>query len=263
MLSHNGKMKECGLVGFPLGHSFSKKFFTDKFSREGIDARYDNFEIAHASQLRDIVAEHPNLEGLNCTIPHKEAIMAELDKVDTEAAEIGAVNVIKIQRISSPTLSFTDSGNKPLLIGYNSDVIGFTQSISPLLKPHHKNALILGTGGAAKAIEYGLKKLGIACTHVSRKKKDNNISYDDLNAENIGHYHIIVNCTPVGMFPHTEEKPALPYEGITNKHLLYDLVYNPLETLFLKEGRLRGAATKNGMEMLELQALASWEIWNK
>lgn len=249
-------MKEYGLIGFPLGHSFSKKFFTEKFFKEGINATYSNYEIPRAEMLMDVIKKHPNLYGLNCTIPHKEAILHLLDEISPEAQEIGAVNVIKIQR--EPNLPPTDNFK---LIGYNSDIIGFTQSISPLLKPYHRKALVLGTGGAAKAIQVGLKKLDIEYTLVSRTRADGRLTYEDITPELLTDYLVIINCSPVGMFPHTDEAPTLPYDALSEKHLLYDLVYNPAETLFLKKGKAMGATTKNGLEMLELQALAGWKFW--
>lgn len=254
-------MKEYGLIGFPLGHSFSRKFFTEKFLKEGIDAQYLNFEIPDACMLRDIVRQHPKLQGLNCTIPHKEAIIPLLDDISPEAEKIGAVNVIAIKR-NLPD-SKNESGDKFRLIGYNSDIIGFVQSIRSLLEQHHHKALILGTGGASKAIRYGLESLGIAPTFVSRKAQPGRLTYNDITSESILEYNVIVNCTPVGMFPHINEAPQLPYEALTSRHLLYDLTYNPEETMFLREGAKAGAKTKNGQEMLELQALASWEFWNR
>ena len=254
-------MKEYGLIGHPLGHSFSKKFFTDKFCREGINASYTNFDIPDASMLMDIIQEHPNLVGVNCTIPHKESAMRLLDDITPEAQEIGAVNVIKILRHKD--LSSGTSVRNFKLIGYNSDIIGFKQSIAPLLNASHRNALILGTGGAAKAVAVGLRQLGLAHTYVSRSPKEEHLTYEDISAERIHEFQVIVNCTPVGMFPHTDEAPQLPYDSLTPQHVLFDLVYNPEETLFLKKGKAQGATTRNGMEMLRLQALAAWELWGK
>lgn len=261
MFPHYRKMKEYGLIGHPLGHSFSKKFFTDKFCREGIDASYTNFDIPHASMLMDIIQEHPNLVGVNCTIPHKESVMQILDKITPEAQEIGAVNVIKIRRSKEHGTGTPERGFR--LIGYNSDILGFKQSIAPLLKASHKNALILGTGGAAKAVAVGLRQLGLTYTNVSRKPKEDHLTYEDITTATMNKFQVIVNCTPVGMFPHTDEAPQLPYEALTPQHLLFDLIYNPEETLFLKKGKEQGAATQNGMDMLRLQALAAWDIWTK
>ncbi len=238
-----------GLIGYPLGHSFSKQFFTEKFAKEGIAAEYRNFEIAEASMLLDIVRNTPNLKGLNCTIPHKQAILPLLDELSPEAKEIGAVNVIKLM----------EDGR---LKGYNSDIIGFTDSIRPLLQPHHRHALILGTGGASLAIKAGLEQLGLTCTYVSRTKREGRLTYEELTAEVMQDYQVIVNCSPVGMYPRTEDAPALPYQALTPQHLLYDLVYNPLQTAFMKNGAAQGAIVKNGLEMLHLQALASWNFWN-
>ena len=247
-------MDKYGLIGYPLHHSFSKQFFTEKFLREGIDAVYENYEIADARMLLDVVKNNPELRGLNCTIPHKRAIIPLLDSISEEAREIGAVNVIRIQR---------NSKGECILEGYNSDYIGFKESIKPLLKENHRNALILGTGGASQAIRVALTHLGINWKYVSRNPREGILCYEDITPALIRQYEIIVNCTPVGMFPHIDEAPPLPYEALTENHLLYDLVYNPDETLFLKRGAEQGAATKNGLEMLHLQAIASWDIWNK
>lgn len=259
MLPHYSKMKEYGLIGLTLGHSFSKKFFTDKFNREGIDARYLNFEIPDIRCLQEIILDHPHLEGLNCTIPYKEAIIPYLDNITPEAREIGAVNVVKIQRDGSHAGGHSMDGIR--LTGFNSDIIGFTGSIAPLLKPHHRKALILGTGGAAKAINVGLKKLGLECTYVSRKGSEGRLAYTEITPQTLQEHHVIVNCSPVGMYPHTEEVPSLPYEAISPNHLLYDLIYNPQTTLFLQKGAQQGATVKNGQEMLELQAIAGWNFW--
>lgn len=242
-------MELYGLIGFPLGHSFSRKFFTEKFEREGIQAEYRNFEIEDARQMLDVVREHPELRGLNCTIPHKQAIMPMLDELSDMAKRIGAVNVIRIR-----------DGR---LKGFNSDIIGFVESIRPLLQPHHTKALVLGTGGASKAICVGLEQLGIEWQYVSRKPRPDGITYADLTAEVMAQHTVIVNCSPVGMHPHNEDCPDIPYHLLSSKHLLYDLVYNPLETNFMKCGQAMGATTKNGLEMLHLQALASWKFWHE
>lgn len=247
-------MKKYGLIGYPLGHSFSKNYFNEKFHSEGIDAKYVNFEIPHISDLPGIVAGNPNLVGLNVTIPYKEQVISYLDELDEAAAAIGAVNVIRIER----------NHGKTRLVGYNSDVIGFTQSIESLLEPHHKKALILGTGGASKAIHYGLQQLGLESLFVSRSRSnDNTITYDDLTPEIMKEYKVIVNCTPVGMYPKADEAPRIPYECLTPEHLLYDLLYNPNTTLFMKKGSDHGAIVKNGLEMLLLQAFGAWDIWNR
>ena len=247
-------MTTYGLIGYPLGHSFSRKFFTEKFEKEGIDAQYLNFEIPSIEEFPEVIKNHPELRGLNVTIPYKQQVMQYLDDISEEAKAIGAVNVVKCQ------LSTVKC--QPHLTGYNSDVIGFVESIKPLLQPHHKKALILGTGGASKAIRYGLeKKLGIETLFVSRSAREGMITYEDVTAEVLKEYEVIVNCSPVGMFPHVDECPALPYEAMNENNLLYDLVYNPLETLFMKKGAAQGATVKNGLEMLHLQAIASWEFW--
>lgn len=192
--------------------------------------------------------------GLNVTIPYKEQVISYLDELDEAAAAIGAVNVIRIER----------NHGKTRLVGYNSDVIGFTQSIESLLEPHHKKALILGTGGASKAIHYGLQQLGLESLFVSRSRSnDNTITYDDLTPEIMKEYKVIVNCTPVGMYPKADEAPRIPYECLTPEHLLYDLLYNPNTTLFMKKGSDHGAIVKNGLEMLLLQAFGAWDIWNR
>ena len=247
-------MTTYGLIGYPLGHSFSRKFFTEKFEKEGIDAQYLNFEIPNIEKFPEVIKNHPELRGLNVTIPYKQQVMQYLDDISEEAKAIGAVNVVKCQ------LSTVNC--QPHLTGYNSDVIGFVESIKPLLQPHHKKALILGTGGASKAIRYGLeKKLGIETLFVSRSAREGMITYEEVTAEVLKEYEMIVNCSPVGMFPHVDECPALPYEAMNENNLLYDLVYNPLETLFMKKGAAQGATVKNGLEMLHLQAIASWEFW--
>ncbi len=246
-------MDKYGLIGYPLGHSFSKQFFTEKFAREGIDATYENYEIADARQLLDIVRKEERLRGLNCTIPHKQAILPLLDKMSEEAREIGAVNVIRIRR---------NEAKEPILEGFNSDVIGFRESIKPLLTQRHHNALVLGTGGASRAICFALTKLGLRWTYVSRSRKSGMLCYEDITPEVMRNHEVVVNCSPVGMYPHVDEAPLLPYEAMDERHLLYDLVYNPEVTEFMRRGAEQGATVKNGLEMLHLQAIASWEIWN-
>ena len=254
-------MTTYGLIGYPLGHSFSRKFFTEKFEQEDIDAQYLNFEIPSIEEFPNIIASHPELLGLNVTIPYKQQVMQYLDEISPEAKAIGAVNVVRCQR--------STVNCQPKLTGYNSDVIGFVESIKPLLKPHHEKALILGTGGASKAIHYGLEeKLGMETLFVSRQLSTVNcqlstITYNDITKDLLQDYTVIVNCSPVGMFPKVDECPALPYEAMNENHLLYDLVYNPLETLFMKKGAAQGATVKNGLEMLHLQAIASWEFWTQ
>ena len=221
-------MDKYGLIGYPLGHSFSVTYFNEKFQSENIDAEYVNFEIPSIEDFPEVVDENLNLCGLNVTIPYKEQVIPYLDELDPDTAKIGAVNVIKIIRQGKA---------KVKLVGYNSDIIGFTQSIEPLLQPHHRKALLLGTGGASKAVYHGLANLGIES--------------------------VIVNCTPVGMYPKVDFCPDIPYDLLTPQHLLYDLLYNPDETLFMKKGRAQGATVKNGLEMLLLQAFAAWEIWQR
>ena len=230
-------MNTYGLIGYPLGHSFSRKFFTEKFATEGIDAQYLNFEIPSIEEFPEIIKNNPTLRGLNVTIPYKQQVMQYLDDISEEAKAIGAVNVVKCQ-LSTVNCQLH-------LTGYNSDVIGFVESIKPLLKPHHKKALILGTGAASKAIRYGLeKKLGMKTLFVSRSAREGMITYEEVTAEVLKEYEVIVNC-------------------LNENNLLYDLVYNPLETLFMKKGAAQGATVKNGLEMLHLQAIASWEFWEK
>lgn len=247
-------MDKYGLIGYPLGHSFSISFFNQKFADEGINAKYENFEISSIDQLQEILDINPNLRGLNVTIPYKEKVIEFLDTITPEAQAIGAVNVIRV----------THEGKKIKLKGYNSDVIGFTQSIEPMLdKKWHQKALILGTGGASKAINYGLKSLGLETVFVSRYQRPGTIQYEQITPEVIKEYNVIVNCTPLGMYPHTDECPKLPYEAMDYHTILYDLIYNPDETLYMKRGREQGAEVKNGLEMLLLQAFASWEFWHE
>ena len=247
-------MDRYGLIGYPLGHSFSISYFNQKFSDEGINAKYENYEIPSIDILPEILDKNPDLRGLNVTIPYKEKVMDFLDSITPEARAIGAVNVIRI----------IHEGNKTLLKGYNSDVIGFTKSIEPMIdKKWHSKALILGTGGASKAVNYGLKSLGIEPVYVSRYERPGTIQYDKVTPEVVKEYNVIVNCTPVGMYPHTEECPPLPYEAMDSHTILYDLIYNPDQTLFMRKGGERGADVKNGLEMLLLQAFASWDFWHE
>ncbi len=246
-------MDKYGLIGYPLGHSFSIGYFNEKFYNEGIDATYENFEIASIDVLPEVIDSNPELKGLNVTIPYKEKVLNYLSSVSPEARAIGAVNVIKV----------IHKGNDVELKGYNSDVIGFTQSIEPMLERYHKKALILGTGGASKAVNYGLKSLGLETVKVSRYERPDTTQYDKITPEVIQEYNVIVNCTPLGMYPKIGSCPDLPYEAMDSHTLLYDLIYNPDETLFMKKGKAQGATVKNGLEMLLLQAFASWEFWNK
>ncbi len=246
--------RKFGLIGFPLSHSFSRKFFTGKFAEEAIDAEYLNFEIPGINELKQLIDAHPNLEGLNVTIPYKEQVISFLDQIDDSAMQIKAVNTIKIHR----------SGQKITLHGFNTDIHGFQQSIRPLLQEYHHKALVLGTGGASKAVVKALENLHIDSILVSRNPEEKGeISYDELDEDVMESYKIIINTTPIGTYPNIEGCPAIPFEWITPRHLLFDLVYNPEITEFLKQGGKRGATIKNGLEMLHLQALAAWDIWNR
>ena len=247
-------MDKYGLIGYPLGHSFSISYFNQRFQDEGIDAVYENYEIPNIDALPEVLGSNPELKGLNVTIPYKEKVIPFLDSIAPEARAIGAVNVIRV----------THRGNKTELKGYNSDVIGFTKSIEPMLdKKWHQKALILGTGGASKAIDYGLRSLGLETVFVSRYERPNTIQYQSITPEVVKEYNVIVNCTPLGMYPKTEVCPDLPYEAMDSHTILYDLIYNPDATLFMKRGAEYGANVKNGLEMLLLQAFASWEFWHE
>lgn len=248
-------MKKFGIIGYPLAQSASPAFFNAKFEKEGIDACYIPFEIDSIEELPAILEKHPELCGFNVTIPYKQKVMQYLCSLSDEAKDIDAVNVVKVTRNSDGT---------PTLHGFNSDVIGFARSIEELVRGKHKKALILGTGGASKAIAYSLKQLGIEYLLVSRCAGEGKIAYSDLNKDLIQEHTLIVNCTPLGMAGHgIDQCPDIPYKYIGEKHLLYDIVYNPENTLFLRKGAERGATTKSGYEMWYLQALASWEIWNR
>jgi shikimate dehydrogenase len=240
-----------GIIGKNISYSFSQKYFLEKFNKMGLDNyQYYNFDIPEIEEFPFLLYHREDeFRGLNITIPFKEAIIKYLDEVDPEAQKIGAVNTIKVS-----------DDNR--LIGFNTDVYGFQKSIEPLLKSHHKKALILGTGGASKAVAYVLNVLNIEYKFVSRSEIENMFTYEMLDAEIMDDYAIIVNCTPVGTHPNIENTPPIPYQYLSDKHLLYDLIYNPAETKFLQEGKKRGAGIKNGLEMLELQAEKSWEIWN-
>jgi shikimate dehydrogenase len=243
-----------GLIGYPLGHSFSRDFFNRKFEAENIDAAYVNFEIPEIERFTDIIKDYPSLRGLNVSIPYKEQVIHYLDELDDDAAKIGAVNVIK----------FIRNGEKLTLKGYNSDVIGFRDSIEPILpQGHNHRALVLGTGGASRAVVHALSQLGIESTLVSRSSRPGVITYADLTPEVMASHLIVVNTTPLGMYPHVDECPDIPYELLTPNHLCYDLLYNPDITLFMRKARQNGAHVKNGLEMLLLQAFAAWNIWQK
>lgn len=243
-------MKQYGVIGNPLHHSYSKAYFNEKFQEQAIDARYDNYLLPTIKDVMTILNDTPNLCGLNVTIPYKEQVMEYLDETDDEAKEIGAVNVIKI----------TEKNGKRFLKGYNSDWFGFTEAIKPFLKPHHTHALILGTGGASKGILYALKKLKINTQFVSRDPSKG-LTYKQLTKEILQQYTIIVNTTPVGTFPEVKHCPPIPYHFLTDKHLVYDLIYNPIRTLFLHQAETRGATTCNGWQMFLNQAHKAYVIW--
>lgn len=243
-------MHKLGLLGKNISYSFSKTHFNKKFLNEELPYTYENFDIESISEFPSILKNNPDLVGLNVTIPYKEQIIPYLDRLDKKALEIGAVNTIAISQSKQ-------------LIGYNTDCYGFKNSIKPFLKPHHKRALILGTGGASKAVAYTLKELNFSFDYVSRTS--NNLakfSYSDLTKSIINTHQIIINCSPVGTYPNINNCPNIPYEGISKDHLLYDLIYNPLQTKFLAYGESKGAKTCNGLKMLELQANKAWEIWS-
>ncbi len=248
-------MRKFGLIGYPLGHSFSKTYFTEKFKNEKIkDCQYLNFPIESISKLPVLISENKELAGLNVTIPYKEAVMQYLDHIDKTAEIIGAVNTIKIIRLHEHIR----------LEGYNTDAHGFYSSILPLLKKKHSKALILGTGGSSKAVAYVLDQLGIRYIYVSRNpRKESHISYKDITSALMQECKIIINSTPLGMYPDVDKYADIPYEDITNDHLLYDLVYNPEVSRFLEKGAEKGAVIKNGLSMLHLQAEKAWKIWNR
>ena len=243
-----------GLIGFPLGHSFSKGYFDKKFRREGNkNSIYTNFSLENIEQFPDLIKSNPGLAGLNVTIPYKESVIPYLNEIDMEAAEIGAVNTIKFVK---------DSG-KVKLIGYNTDIVGFNKSLLNFWNNSGGNAMVLGSGGASKAVLYVLNALGMKVVVVSRSKSGKGfINYNDIAPDLIKDNKLIINTTPLGMYPHTENAPDIPYEYITNDHYLFDLIYNPDETKFLKMGKMQGAHILNGLNMLVEQAEKSWEIWN-
>lgn len=241
-------MDNYGLIGKNIGYSFSKDYFTQKFSKENIPATYRNFDLKGIEEISKIFKTVPGLRGLNVTIPYKEAVLPLLDSIHPVAAEIGAVNTIRF------------NGGKT--IGYNTDHSGFLQALEPFLKAHHRKALILGTGGASKAVAYVLKSKGITFKFVSRTASNGQLSYSELNKETIEEYKIIINSTPLGTFPQTEAFPEIPYQYLGKEHLLYDLIYNPSVTRFLSQGGQRGATVSNGYKMLVYQAEKAWEIWN-
>jgi shikimate dehydrogenase len=244
-------MKLYGLIGYPLGHSFSKQYFTEKFHEEGLtDCSFEAFPIPSINEFPSLLKANPELLGLGVTIPYKELVLPYLDELSGEVAAIGATNSIKI------------SNGK--LTGFNTDIIGFEQSFSKFLKPHHTRALVLGAGGASKAVQYVLRKLKIDYVVVTRSPRPGtgSISYREIDATTISLHPVIINCTPLGMFPNVTTSPEIPYQYLTPDHYLFDLVYKPGKTVFLEKGEVAGAATQNGYEMLILQAEASWKIWN-
>ena len=243
--------KRFGLLGRNISYSFSKGYFTDKFNSENFaGCTYENFDIPEIDAFAEVIKNTSDLKGLNVTIPYKETILPFLDTLSKKATLIGAVNTIKITK-------------KGKLKGYNTDYYGFKKSLQPLLLPHHKKALILGTGGASKGVAFALDELGIPYTFVSRELKENTIDYKRINATTFDNYHIIINATPVGTSPNVEAFPLIPYEFFTDKHIAYDLIYNPAETQFLTKAKQHGAQIKNGLDMLIFQAEKAWKIWNK
>jgi shikimate dehydrogenase len=245
-------MRKFGLIGYPLGHSFSKKYFSDKFFREHIrDCSYENYPLTTIGQLPDLIL-YENIDGLNVTIPYKSAVIKYLDKIDPEADAIGAVNVIKVKRIK----------DKAGLYGFNSDIAGIRDTLMPVINSEIKNALVLGTGGGSKAVCYVLKEINLHYTLISREKKYGCLTYSDLNPGIIRNTQLIVNTTPLGMYPETDGKPDLQYDLLDSKHILFDLVYNPEITSFLRMGKERGCTILSGLKMLYSQAERSWEIWN-
>lgn len=242
--------KKFGLVGKDISYSFSKGYFTDKFSDLGLKGySYENFDLQQIEEFPGLIKSNPDLKGLNVTIPYKQKVISYLNELDAQAEKIGAVNTIKFE------------GNR--LIGFNTDAHGFRKSIEPFLKPHHTKALILGSGGASKAIAFVLGQFNIDVTYVSRNPDTTQIGYADLNRSVMDTHSILVNCTPLGTHPNVDEKPDIPYSEITDRHLLFDLIYNPPKTAFLKEGERQGADIANGLRMLQFQADRAWEIWQR
>lgn len=242
-------MAEFGLIGKNIDYSFSRGYFTEKFQRFQLPYKYVNFDISSIKEFPEILLTNPDLKGLNVTIPYKEEIISFLHEIDPTAKEIGAINTVKIEKDGK-------------LIGYNTDHFGFHSALKPFLPLKEKTALILGTGGASKAIAYTLKKLDFKILFVSRNPSENEISYDALSKEIMAEYFLIVNSTPLGTFPNIAAHPSLPYSETTSSHVLFDLIYNPSETTFLKKGKAAGAKISNGLKMLEAQAEKSWFLWN-
>lgn len=243
--------KRYGLLGRNISYSFSKGYFTDKFNNENfIGCTYENFDIEEITSFPEVIKTNSSLKGMSVTIPYKESVIPFLDKLSKKAALIGAVNTIKITK-------------KGKIKGYNTDYYGFKKALEPLLQQHHKKALILGTGGASKGVAFALDELDIAYTFVSREAKENSIDYNRINATTFDNYQIIINATPVGTSPNTEAFPLIPYDYFTDRHIAFDLIYNPAETQFLKKAKEKGAKIKNGYDMLVFQAEKAWKIWNK
>lgn len=242
-------MDKYGLLGNNISYSFSRSYFSEKFNKLGINASYENFDLPEIYEFRNVLENNKDLKGLNVTIPYKEQIIPFLTELDRTAAEIGAVNTIKVSQ----------NGN---IKGYNTDYFGFVESIRPFLQEHHKKALILGTGGASKAVAYGLGSLNTRCKYVSRKASEISFSYEQLSEDVMQEHQVIVNCTPLGTSPKTSEFPAIPIDFLNENHLVYDLIYNPAETKLMTLSSERGATVVNGLRMLELQAERAWEIWN-
>ena len=242
-----------GLIGFPLGHSFSVPYFSEKFSREGIQASYRNFPLKNIDEFKELLISEPGLAGLNVTVPYKEQILPYLDALSETARSIKAVN----------TICFCRKEGRHALVGHNTDVIGFERSLKEHLKDHHQAALVLGTGGSSKAVAYVMERLGMEYSLVSRSRGEDRISYDDLDERTLANHTVIINTTPLGMHPDLDTLPDIPYEVLSADHLLFDLVYNPEKTAFLLKGEERGARIVNGYDMLVYQADASWEIWNR
>jgi shikimate dehydrogenase len=246
-------MRKYGLIGYPLGHSFSKSYFTEKFHNEHInDCNYENYPLDNLDKLPHLIAGEPELQGLNVTIPYKSQIIRFLDQISPEARSIGAVNVIKIRR----------ENDKVKLSGFNSDVTGIRVSLLPYIRNRKGNAIVLGTGGSSRAVMYVLKESGVNVILVSREKKPGSVSYADIDSNLINSAVLIVNTTPLGMFPDIDSKPDLNYGLLNKNHILFDLVYNPLRTSFLKMGEEMGCITISGIKMLHSQAERAWQIWN-
>jgi shikimate dehydrogenase len=241
-------LHQYGIIGYPLSHSFSPAYFNNKFAKLAIDAHYDVFPLENISLFPALLQSNKNLRGLNVTIPYKQSVIPFLDDLDDTAQVVGAVNCISINNGRSK--------------GYNTDITGFKESLLPLLQSQHRQALVLGTGGASLAVNYALEQLGISYLKISRESSKGDRTYEQLTPDIITHRKLIINTTPLGMYPLIEDAPPLPYNAVGPQHLFYDLIYNPVETKFLALGKQHGAIIKNGLQMLELQAEDGWKIWN-